>query len=383
MPSLREALQGAGYLQPLAEGIQRLLKKDKNDENQQQYNSLMQNALDSLRKTYSTQPEDNITWNSEAPIPPPQSTLGEKLLAPKSNKMDMSDDPGNITGVNVKPKAPDINIDQPDFQTLGDVAGRKYGDSEDKQRMAQDQILADFMMKAGNLKNLDPEKLKQGIELIKQQGKAYTPKEPKIKHVQFDPYKPTYTEDEHGNLKLEIPAEKKPVVDKTKSLGSYLGSDGYHHLMLIDNSGNMKDVKSDFKVKPPKGTVINFKPPKSEKWRDFGTYINSIDYKEDPETGKIVPTTPEERKVAREIAKNKALGNMLPRAINWYNTEIKNKWGAENISMADFEKEIQESYEAGELSPDEAQDLLDMNQYRPYLFDMLRETARNVEGVEK
>jgi hypothetical protein len=382
MSHLSKALERAGYLQPLAAGIKRLMQKNKDEEDQQQYNQLMQSAMDSLRKSYSTQPEDNIQWNSETPsqIAPPQTELGKQVV-PKSPNMDMSDDPGNITGVNVKPKAPGINIEEPDFQILGDVGGRKYGDSADQQRMNQDKVYADFYNKAMNIKGLDPAKLQQGLQALKLQGAAYTPGEPKPKEFkQFDMTKDTYEiNPETGDMTLYKAGTEKQSI---KTLGSFAGADGYEHLWVVGNDGVIKELKSESKVRPLKGTTINIPPPKSEKWKDYGAYINSIYYKEDPITHEAVPRTPEEQKIARAVAINQAKGVMLPRAVNWVETEIKGKWGTENISQADFETEIAESYNAGELTKEEAQDLLDFDQYRPQLYDVLRESARVKEGEQ-
>lgn len=383
MPRIAESLQQSGYGQQFGAGLGSLFKRLKDDQNQDEFNSLMQEAMNSLRKTYSTQPEENTTWNSESPLPPPQSELGKRLIPPQSDKMDMSDDPGNMTGVNVKPKAPGINIENPDYEILGNVSGRKYGTSTaDEQRMQQDQIYADFFSKASNLKNIDPQKLQTGLQTLQLQGKAFTPSKEKVDIRSYKPDEDIYKINDFGDIELVRPGvqDKK---ESYKSLGSYTGEDGFQYTRIIGSDGIIKEVKSDHKVKPPKGTVINFKPPKSEKWKDFGAYVNSIDYKQNPDTGAIEMNTPEERKIKREMAKNQGIGNMLPRAINWYNTEIKQKWEAENISMADFEKEIEESLIAGELSDEEAQDLLDFNQYRPFLFDMLRDTARDVEGAEE
>lgn len=380
MPRIADSLERAGYLKPLGDKISQLLKKSQDDQKQDEFNSLMQTAMDSLRKTYSTQPEDNITWNSDAPIPMPKTTLGKGLIPPQSDKMDMSDDPGNITGVNVKPKAPGINIEEPDFQILGDVGGRKYGDTKDQQRMKQDQILADFIQKAGNIKGLDQAALSNGLKALQLQGSAYTPAEVTNEYKQFDDTKSLYRINSMGDIELVRPGTDKESI---KNLGSYVGKDGYNYMRIVGNDGVIKEVKSENPVRPLKGTTINIPAPKSEKWKDFGAYVNTIDYKEDPDTGKIVPNTPEERKVARDIAKNRAIGTMLPRAVNWYNTEIKQKWGAENISPVDFLTEVEESFANGELSDDEAQDLIDFNNYRPFLFDVMRETARKVEGGDQ
>lgn len=378
---LAKSFRKAGNLDRFSQGLQEIgnmLKRNKDQGDQDQYNQLMTTAMDSLRKTYSTQPEDNVSWNSDSPLPPPQTELGKRIKPPGSTKMDMSDDPGNITGAQTPFKDPNLNIEDPDFEILGDVSGRKYGNSEDQQRMEQQRVMAEFMQRAGKLKGVDTAKLNQGMETLKLTAGGYTPTTKKQEHFQLDPEKPTYTTDSFGNLQLLIPGKEKP--GSVKSLGSYTGDDGFEYTKIIGNDGIITEVKSQHKVKPPKGTVINIKPPKSEKWNDFGAYINSIDYKQDPTTGAIVPNTPEERKIKREFAKNTAIGNMLPRAINWYNTEIKTKWNAENISQADFEMEIQESYSNGELTADEAQDLLDLNQYRPFLYDVIRPSARRQEG---
>jgi hypothetical protein len=50
------------------------------------------------------------------------------------------------------------------------------------------------------------------------------------------------------------------------------------------------------------------------------------------------------------------------------------------MSQEDFEIEIEQGLNAGEISAEEAQDLLDYNAFRPFLYDVLIETViRNPE----
>lgn len=371
MPRIAESLQQSGYGQQFGAGLGSLFKRLKDDQNQDEFNSLMQEAMNSLRNTYSSNPEVPNT------IAPPSSTLGESLFKPPKLNEQKAPEPGF--------KDPTAFSEMFGTTNFSDLEKRGQQDkikTEDQRRMQQQKVYADFMQKAMKMKDLDPNKLKLGLETLQMEASGNTPTRQKVELKSYKTDEDIYKVNDFGDIELVRPG----VPDNTnsfKSLGSYTGEDGFEYVRLMGSDGTIKEVKSDKKVRPPKGTVINIPQPKSRRWDDFGAYINSIDYKEDPDTGKVTLNTPEERKIAREMVKNKGIGRMYPRCQNWYATEIKQKWGAENISMADFEKEIQESYAAGELSQDEAQELLDFNQFRPTLFDMLRDTARDVEGVEE
>lgn len=368
MPRIAESLKEAGYGLQFAEGLGSLFKKIRDDNNQEQFNQIMQEAMNNLRSTYR---EDTPKI-----IAPPNTLLGETIFKPPK-----LNDQNNTNQEPDSPKAFSDMFGTTDFNKLEKEGRLLNYRPEERRRIKQQEVFSDFIQKALKIKNLDPEKLKLGLQNLQMDASANNPIKETKEYRDFNPEHDIYSINNFGDIELIRPG-KKTTKEDWKNIGSYTGADGYNYVRIMGNDGVIKEVRSDNKVRPQKSTVINFKPPKSEKWKDFGTYINNIDYKEDPNTGKIVPTTPEEKKLNRQIAKNYAIGNMLPRAVNWYNTEIKQKWGAENISMADFEREIQESYEAGELSPEEAQDLLDMNQYRPFLFDMLRDTARHDNGEQ-
>lgn len=368
MPRIAESLKEAGYGQQFAEGLGSIFKKIRDDRDQDQFNQIMQEAMNSLRSTY----KDDVPKI----IAPPNTTLGESIFKPPK----LNDQNNTIKEPDSQRAFSDM-FGTADFNKIEKDGRLLSYRPEDRQRIKQQEVFSDFMQKAMKIKNLDPEKLKLGLQNLQMEANAYKPTKEKKEYREFNPEHDLYAINNFGDIELIRPG-KKDSKQSWKSIGSYTADDGFDYVRIMGNDGVIKEVRSDKKVRPLKSAVINFKPPKSEKWKDFGSYINNIDYKEDPNTGKIVPTTLEEKKINRQIAKNYAIGNMLPRAVNWYNTEIKQKWGAENISMADFEREIQESYKAGELSPEEAQDLLDMNQYRPFLFDMLRDSARLDNGEQ-
>lgn len=375
---LRKSLEKAGYLNPLAQGFQTFLQKRREEADQEEFNKIMSEAITGIRKSYSEQPEENISW-----IPGGSSRLSD-LKPPPPRPEIPGEDPAD-TNLAVesgyKPKQPDIPIEDPEIQMLGDVKGRKYGTlTADEQRMEIQKQIANALIKGSNLKHLDPSKLTQGTTIMDLLGKAYTPEKITKDFKQFDTEKDLYEIDSEGNIKLVKPGMQQ---DKSKNIGSYTGADGYHYIQMYDPiTGTTKEVRSTNKVRPPKGTTVKIDYPKPEKWKDFGSVINMIHYKEDPETNEISERTPEEQKVYREIAQNTALGNILPGAIDFMRTRIWNSWNRENMSQADFEAEIAEGLESGELSAEEAQDLLDYNEFRPYLYDELINSYKATEEEE-
>jgi len=353
--SLSKALKKSDNLSGLIGGLKSFIDKSKKKKDQDVFNKLMQDAIQNIKTTYSEQPENNLSI-----LPDPKSQLGKDLRPPAP------------TDPKVRPEIP-VNEQPADF-ILGDAnQGKRL--SPDEQRMNIQKQIAETMIKAGQLKNLNPNDLKTGLNILDLIGKSITPKPKTSTLKQFDPAKDLYEIDDNGNITLK--KEGTPI-SKKKSIGSYTGADGLHHIQLYDpESDTVQDITSKTKVRPPRtpaGTTIKF--PKAEKWKDIGSIINSIKYKINPVTQDIVENTPQEQKIAREIGKNKALGNMLPGAIDFMRTRIFNTWGRENLSQADFEAEILDGINDGELDPKEAQDLLDFNQFRPYLYDQLTETKK-------
>ena len=211
------------------------------------------------------------------------------------------------------------------------------------------------------------------LELV---GKSVTPKQVGKTYKSVAVGSDLFEIGDDGSIK--IIREGTPKAKTEKSIGSYTDASGKHRITLYDpETQTTREIISDKKVRPPRGLKIEF--PKPEKWKNFGSVMNGIYYKTD-DLGNIVETTEQEQKVLRELAQTKVLGNILPQAITFMKTRIWNAWNRENMSQLDFEEEINQGINAGELSPEEAQDLLDYNAFRPFLYDDLVETVdRNPE----
>jgi len=371
MASLRKVLEKAGYLDPIRMAFDKFITKQRDKSDQDQFNQFMTQAIDEIRKTYSTQPEENISFEKSS-----KTRFGDLLQHLPSRK---NDQPGGIID---EPGRNPIDLEQPEDMILGDAEGRKYNTiSADEQRMKIQRSIADAIMKSGQLQNLDPNKLQQGTGLLELIGQSYTPKQKTSELKQFDTDKDLYEIDDEGNFKL-IKAGIQESKDRT--IGSYIGNDGLHYTKLYDPvTKQTREIPSEKPVRPPRGTTIKFEFPKPEKWKDFGSVINMINFKQDPTTGTLSETTPQEQKELRKVAQNTALGNMLPGAVNFMQSRIFNAWkGKQNMSQVDFEAEILEGLNSGELSPEEAQDLIDYNQFRPMLYDELIETVKDIEEGE-
>ena len=375
MGSLRKSLEKAGYLNPIALGFQEFLKKRREGADQDQFNQIMSEAINKIRQSYSQQPEDDMSW-----VPGGKTRLADLQPKPPQRPELPPGDPADTNLAMEEGYRPNIPTEEPEMQMLGDVSGRKYGSmTADEQRMRIQQSIADALIKASQLKNLPEGKLAQGTSILDITGKGYTPKQTNKDLKQFDTKKDLYEIDDDGNFKL---ISKGIPESNEKSIGSYTGKDGYSYTKLYDPvTKTIREVKSEKPVRPPKGTTVKIEYPKPEKWKDFGSVINMITYKEDPTTGELSERTPAEQKQYREVGQNIALGNMLPGAVDFMRSRIWNTWNRENLSQADFEAEVEEGLISGELSAEEAQDLLDYNQFRPFLYDTLIESTK-VEGEE-
>jgi len=367
MGSLRKSLEKAGYLNPLATGLQEFIRKRREEADQDAFNQIMNQAVTNIRKTYSEQPEEDISF-----MPNAQTRLGDFI--PQLG-MQLPTQQGGVVDDPTK-KGIDI-LDEPEDLILGDVKGRKYGTlTADEQRMKIQRSIADALMQSSQLKNLKPGMLERGTQLLDIFGKGYTPEKITKEFKQFDPTKDLFEIDSEGNIKM---IQEGVQQRKDKTIGSYIGKDGYHYTKLYDPiTGTVQEIKSDQPVRPPKGTTIKIDYPEPQKWKDFGSVINMISYKTDKD-GNLVETTPQEKKQLYEVAQNMALGNMLPGSVDFMRTRIWNAWNRENMSQADFEAEIEEGLLSGELSAEEAQDLLDYNEFRPFIYDELIESVKATE----
>jgi hypothetical protein len=351
MPSIAESLRKAGYLQKLGQGFKSFFEERKRKADQQVFNKIMQEAVSNIQKSFAGEEEPTFT---------PGTRLEQDLKKPT-----IVDDPTK----------PGIEISEvPEDIVLGDVTGRKYGTiTADEQRMKIQKSIVDALLKSKNLENLDPDILKTGIGSLELLGEAVTPKKVTKEFKQFDPKKPLYELDSEGKFRL---VREAILPNKEKVVGSYTGEDGFHYTKMFDPAtGEVREIKSKNPVRPRKSARFKFEFPKPEKWNDFGAILNFIELKEDTE-GKMIPTTEKEKKANREIAQNLAFGRMLPGAVDFTRSRIFAAWERENMSQADFEAEIDEGLESGELSPEEAQDLLDYNKFRPYLYDTLIESVK-------
>lgn len=355
--SIAKSLRKAGHLGQFSGGLKEFVDMLKSDADQDEFNKLMTSAMDEIQSTYAG--EDEPTYEP--------SRLQDLKKLPE---------PGDPDPRDFDPNAPpEIQIGEPEDMILGDVTGRKYGTmTADEQRMKIQRTIVDHLIKSGKLKDLDPNKLNQGTAILDLLGKSVTPKQKTSELKSFNPKNDLYEIDDEGNFTLVKEGEKD---SKFKSVGSYTGKDGYNYTKMWDpETESIREVKSDKPVRPPKGTTVKIDYPEPEKWKDMGSIMNFIEYKEDPITGLLVATTEEEKKQNRKIAQSRVFSKVEPQAITFMQQRIWNAWNRENMSQADFESEVEEGIISGELSPEGAQDLLDYNQFRPYLYDELIETVK-------
>lgn len=350
MASLRKVLEKAGYLDPVALNLQKFIDAQNQRSNQTQFNELMQTAIGEIMKSGTEQTEAPPTFT-------PGSRLGEDLSQPI-----------------VDPTSPEAISEVPEDMILGDITDRER--TPDEQRMNIQQSQFDALMKVSNIEGLDPSKFSQAQQLLKLVGKSVTPKQVGKTYKSVAIGSDLIEIDDDGNIKVVRPGTQRAKTEK--SIGSYTDKDGKHRITLYDpETQTTREIISDKKVRPPRGLTIDF--PEPDKWRNFGSVMNGIYYKVD-EDGNILETTPQEQKILRKLAQNKVLGNLLPGSISFMQQRIWNAWNRENMSQVDFEEEINQGLDSGELSPEEAQDLIDYNQFRPFLYDDLIETVqRNPE----
>lgn len=362
MASLAKVLRKAGFLNPVAMNLQKFIDKQNQRSNQAQFNELMQTAFGEIMKSGTEEGESTFT--------PGETTSRMSDLLPRLGTRTGDAPTGGAVD---DPNQPGINIlDQPEDEILGDVTKR----TPDEQRMNVQQSQFDALLEMSKLEGLDPAKRTEGQQLLELLGKSVTPKQVGKTYKSVALGSDLFEIGDDGSIKLIREGTQKAKVEK--SIGSYTGEDGRHHITLYDpETQTTREIISENKVRPPRGLKIDF--PKPEKWKNFGSVMNGIYYKTD-DLGNIVETNEQEQKVLRELAQNKVLGNMLPNATNFLKNRIWNVWNRENMSQIDFEEEINQGIDAGEISPEEAQDLLDYNAFRPFLYDDLIETVeRNPE----
>lgn len=155
--------------------------------------------------------------------------------------------------------------------------------------------------------------------------------------------------------------------------GSYKNDKTGTYWSFDKNTGQYVDSKIPFDRKEGR-TTVNIHQPKAEKWSLFGklkTELLSPERvvpKKDTDDNIIGWQTYQksdiEKKKDGTTFYNQLIGNLLPGAKTWYEKEIKGKWGRENISNNDFLDEVKESYKKGDITNEEAQDLIDFSAYR-------------------
>lgn len=352
MASLRKVLLKAGNLNPTALNLQKFIDKQNQRSNQAQFNELMHKAVGEIMRSGTEQTEEESFFT-------PGNRLGEDL------SQSITDDPTQ----------PGIGINEvPEDEILGDITDRQR--TPDEQRMNIQKSQFDALLKASQIEGLDPEIFKTGAGLLDLLGDSKTPRGVGREYKSVALGSDLIEISDDGTITVVRPGTQKAKTER--SIGSYTGKDGNHYITLYDpETQTTREIKSEKKVRPPRGLKIDF--PKPDKWRNFGSVMNGIYYKTDAD-GNILETTPQEQKLLRDLAQNKVLGNLLPNAISFMQQRIWNAWDRENMSQVDFEEEVNQGLNSGELSPEEAQDLIDYNQFRPFLYDDLIETVeRNPE----
>jgi len=361
MGALGEALMRQQYLDPAAQGISSLIEAIQGNSNKKAFLQSIKEGGEEIRKLYAGNPEQDTTVeNTSGP---------EGLLSLSRAGKNLGGSMPGTTGLEALRQASKGSQPNNDV-VLGDIGAQLTGDFETANQKA-DQLEAGLMEQqiAKPVKQGDFE---MGLGSLQKRRQSYQPVKKELK--QFDPQKDLYQVDSKGNYSL-IKAGR--TVSKLKSIGSYVGTDNKEYVRLLDPETNeITEVPSENLVRKGSGTTVNVNMPKSEKWKDFGGYLNAILYKTDERTGKVENRPPGEQGVARSMVLNQAYSNLNPGALQWYQTEVKGKWGREDISQVDFLKEIRESVKSGTLDPEDAQDLIDFSAYRPMIFEGLSQDAK-------
>ena len=334
--SIAKSLRKAGYLSLGAEGLGKFLKKMRENQQEEEIAKISTDTYNKLKELYTE--------------PPPRF---EEQEAP------------SITNLSKEPKEskePEIPIGQPEIQILPD-----YISPEDRITKSRN-VLADYLDKISSIKGIDPERVKKEFSFMQQRSELLKPYNKEYKIEQFDPYKPIFRIDKNGNFELISPGKTKP--SKLTKIGEYTGNDGIKRFMLMDpESGKTMEIPAQYKTISEGNTETREKETKFNKLPGLGDMLNMIEFGTD-ENGKAVPRTEEEKEKYRKIALNMAKSMLKPTALFWHENEIKVMWGREDLSYEDYNYEVKKSLERGELTVEDAQDLLAFNIYRAAILNI-------------
>jgi len=307
--------------------------------------------------------------------------------------------PENFTGISgEKPAGLNLKVNLPEDVEEGYKQGlflpptqtRETSPKEryDKAQTELSEFLQAIVPMALN-RDVDEETLKRAnvlSELAQRETERLKPKEPKYFNLGKSETAYRITDDNIEKIAEGMGEKGEYLLDK--KIGEYV--DKNNNQVLILQKPNGETYTKDFgKVRTaPRGGggLTEPKPPTSEKWKEFAEKIKRL--RQDSFTdasGRVVSLTEQEKKERKDDAMLSGLATLLPGAYRWYNKNIRDAYGKgwENVSHDTFLREISEGLLSGELTPQEAQDLVDFDAYREDIFGGLREQEQGLQKLEE
>ena len=328
--SIASSLRKAGYLSLGAEGLGKFLKKMRENQQEEEIAKVSTDTYNKLKELYAPEP---------------------KFEEPKET---------SITALSKEGIKQEIPFEEPSIQIMPD-----YISPEDRITKSRN-VLADYFDKISRIKNIDPERVKKEFSFMQQRSELLEPYSKEYKVEQLDPYKATVKIDKYGNVIPLYQAKENKKTGATK-IGEYVGADGFKRFVFMYEDGTIKEVSAQNRTRYEGDTRT--KEPKETGFWDIGNILNMINYTTD-EKGKAIPRPEEEKEQYRKIGLNMAKGLLRKEAFNWHNTEILGKWGREDLAYEDYNYEIKQALERGEISVEAAQDLITFNSYRASILNI-------------
>ena len=379
MGSIARSLQRAGYLKPTVDSLYGYLQRRRYEQGLQQLAEMLSGSENRIEDIYTgTKEEKTVTPTGRTTYPALGQLVGqdpvqrpETLLSSLANTQ-----PKPLMRLNPVTK----NYEEEKVvgvpETITETKQIPRYTPQEQNRLAGQEINS-FLRRLITSQDIPMERGQVGLSALQQLANTYKPEKREFMNVPEG----GVIIDQYGNKVFEnvkdfqgnIPSHYDTI--KTFNVNGKPIMKG-----LVKGTANTWEELGEEYYKPNAGTTINIKPPEENKWKDFGdlvteaqrtTYTAKIKGKDGKEIIKEMPMPPEKIKTAKNKLYNKALGNLTPSALLWYNTRIKGAWGRENMSEADYIAEFNEAIKNNELdSPEAAQSALDFGAYRRYMFEL-------------
>lgn len=326
--SIAKALRKANYLSLGAEGLAKFLNKMRENQREEEIAKTSAETYKKLKELFAPEPQ----WEE-----------------PQTNSISVL----SKEGINQE-----IPIEEPSIQIMPDYISPQQQISQSRN------ILADYLDKISSIKGVDPERVSKEFSLMQARENLLKPQQKKYEVKQLDPTKRTVKIDEEGNIiSVYEPVPKHKNVTK---VGEYVGTDGYKRFVFLNPDGSLQEVRANSRTRYESD---GYNKTKDIGLPSIGDIMNMINYKKD-EYGNVVQRTPKEIAIYRKIGLNMAKSGLNSEAFNWHNTEILGKWGREDLAFEDYNYEIRQSLDRGEITPEAAEELIAFNIYRTAILGL-------------